>query len=68
MAALCLPEKKLWCNGSQAECDEMCALPVKSGTFSGLGPLNRPNSYLARTHSSDVALVEESTFICAATR
>ena len=68
MTALCKPDQVVWCDGSSREYDEMCELLVKGGTFTRLNPEKRPNSFLARTHSSDVARVEERTFICAATR
>ena len=68
MAALCKPDHVVWCDGSKKEYDEMCELLVKGGTFTRLNPEKRPNCYLARTHASDVARVEERTFICAATK
>ena len=68
MAALCKPDNVVWCDGSKKEYDEMCELLVKGGTFTRLNPEKRPNCYLARTHPSDVARVEERTFICAATK
>ncbi len=64
MAALCQPDNIHWCDGSDAENEELCKLLVKSGTFTKLNPEKRPGSYLARSHPSDVARVEERTFIC----
>ncbi|MHB1192104.1 MAG: phosphoenolpyruvate carboxykinase (GTP) [Longimicrobiales bacterium] len=64
MVALCKPEKVEWANGSQAEYDRWIKIGVKSGTFIPLNPEKRPNCYLSRSHPSDVARVEERTFIC----
>jgi phosphoenolpyruvate carboxykinase (GTP) len=64
VAALTGPERVHWCTGSQQEWVELTDGLVASGTFTRLDESRKPNSFWARTDPTDVARVEDRTFIC----
>ena len=65
-ARLCRPARVVWCDGSREEYDRLMAAMTASGAAIALK--QRPRSHLFRSDPSDVARVEDRTFISTPSR
>lgn len=68
MAALCKPDAIHWVDGSVEEYDSLCQTMVEGGTFTKLNEELWPGCFYARSDPSDVARVEDRTYICSLSR